>query len=82
MAKPTILMIGNYLSQPKHNRNIWNDLAERLAEDGWGVLTTSHQENQVLRLLDMLQTILFRRKQYALAQIDVFSGKAFVFAEL
>ena len=82
MAKPTILMIGNYLSQPKHNRNIWNDLSDRLAENAWGVLTTSRQENQFLRLLDMLQTILFRRKQYALAQIDVFSGKAFMFAEL
>ena len=80
MAKPTILMIGNYLSQPKHNRNIWHDLSERLAGEGWGVLTTSRQENQVLRLLDMLQTILFKRKQYALAQIDVFSGKAFIFA--
>lgn len=75
-------MIGNYLSQPRHNRNIWNDLSERLAENAWGVLTTSRQENQFLRLLDMLQTILFRRKQYALAQIDVFSGKAFMFAEL
>lgn len=80
MAKPTILMIGNYLSQPKHNRNIWNDLSERLAGAGWGVITTSRQENKVLRLLDMLQTILFKRKQYALAQIDVFSGAAFTFA--
>jgi len=75
-------MIGNYLSQPRHNRNIWNDLSERLAGDGWGVITTSRQENQLLRLLDMLQTILFRRKHYALAQIDVFSGRAFIFAEL
>ncbi len=80
MEKPTILMIGNYLSQPKHNRNIWNDLSERLAGAGWGVITTSRQENKVLRLLDMLQTILFKRKQYALAQIDVFSGAAFTFA--
>lgn len=82
MAKPTILMIGNYLSQPRHNRNVWNDLAERLAGDGWGILVTSRQENQALRLLDMLFTILVKRKQYALAQIDVFSGKAFIYAEL
>jgi hypothetical protein len=38
MRNPGLLMIGNYLSQPKHNRNIWNDLAERLAMNGWEVI--------------------------------------------
>jgi len=81
MRNPGLLMIGNYLSQPKHNRNIWNDLAERLAMNGWEVITTSRYENKALRLLDMLSKVLTQRKKYALAQIDVFSGTAFIFAE-
>jgi len=80
-SKQRILMIGNYLSSPRHNRNVWQALAERLTMVGWDVITTSSKESQFLRLLDMLADIIFRRKDYDLAQIDVFSGKAFIFAE-
>ena len=81
MTKPQILMIGNYLTSPRHNRNVWQALAERLRFMGWEVLITSTKESQFLRLLDMLTTILNKRHQYDLAQIDVFSGKAFIYAE-
>lgn len=74
-------MVGNYLSSPRHNRNVWHSLADRLPEVGWKVLTTSSQENQLLRLLDMLSTIYLKRYMYSIAQIDVFSGKAFAFAK-
>lgn len=74
-------MIGNYLASPRHNRNIWQSLSERLANAGWTVITTSDKENQLLRLLDMLCTVIKGRKKYALAQIDVFSGLAFTYAE-
>jgi glycosyltransferase involved in cell wall biosynthesis len=82
MDKMTLLMIGNYLSSPKHNRNVWHDLADRLVAIGWNVITTSSKEGQLPRLLDMLATVIKARKRYALAQIDVFSGRAFIFAEL
>lgn len=82
MAQPTILMIGNHLSTSLHNKNIWHYLAERLSETGWNVITTSSKENRVLRLFDMLLTILKRRREYHIAQIDVFSSKAFIYAHL
>jgi len=75
-------MIGNHLSTSLHNKNVWHYLAERLATSGWNVLTTSSKENQILRLLDMLCTIWNKRHQYEVAQIDVFSSKAFVYANL
>ena len=81
MAKPKILMIGNYLTSPRHNKNVWQALAEQLPSMGWDVLVTSTKESQILRLLDMLTTIVIKRHQYDLAQIDVFSGKAFIYAE-
>lgn len=82
MLQPKVLMISNYLSYPKHNKNVWHDLSERLSAVGWQVITTSSKENQLARLVDMLLTILLKRNQYSVAQIDVFSGQAFVFAEL
>lgn len=74
-------MIGNYLTSPRHNRNVWQALAERLPAMGWEVFTTSRRESKILRLLDMLATIVIKRNRYEIAQIDVFSGKAFIFAE-
>jgi len=75
-------MVGNYLPQPKYNKNIWQFLAERLSDNGWQVLTTSSIENQFIRLIDMLYSIWKHRHKYNLSQVDVFSGKAFLFAEL
>ena len=74
-------MIGNYLHSPNHNRNVWHDLADRLPELGWSVFTTSTRESPFLRLLDMLWSIWSKRNHYDIAQIDVFSGRAFTFAE-
>lgn len=77
-----ILLIGNYLSGPLKNQNIWQDLAQHLRECGYGVLTTSNKVNKILRLLDVLTTIWHYRKKYNIAQIDVFSGPAFIWAYL
>ena len=82
MPKGSVILIGNYLSSPRHNRNIWQDLAEKLADNDWDVITTSSRENQLLRLIDMLTTILREQSHYSIAQIDVFSGPAFIFAEM
>ncbi|MEL7625983.1 MAG: glycosyltransferase family 4 protein [Anaerolineaceae bacterium] len=77
-----LLFIGNFLPAPRHNKNVWHFLAEKLAETGWSVITTSNEEHQLLRLVDMLLTIWRERRSYQVAHIDVFSGKAFIFAQL
>lgn len=81
MSQKSILLIGNHLSTEHSNKNVWHYMAEKLSARGWQVITTSSQQNQALRLVDMLHTIYAQRREYALAQIDVFSGKAFIFAE-
>lgn len=80
--KPSILMIGNYLSTTRWNKNVWHYLAEKLSASGWTVLTTSSKEKKIPRLFDMLWTIWSKRGAYSIAQIDVFSGSAFLFAAL
>jgi glycosyltransferase involved in cell wall biosynthesis len=56
-------------------------LAERLSSAGWPVLTTSDKSARLSRLADMLTTVWRRRKNYTVAQVDVYSGPSFIWAE-
>lgn len=76
-----ILIIGNFLSSSGLNKTVCEDLASQLRGAGWGVLTTSRYPNRFRRLADMLWTVWRTRNQYAIAQVDVFSGPAFLWAE-
>lgn len=81
-VKDTLLFVGNFLPVPRYNKNVWHFLAEKLAETGWSVVTTSDKEQKLTRLLDMLHTIWKKRRAYQVAHIDVFSGKAFIYTIL
>ena len=78
----SILLIGNFLSERGGNRGISEELMTRLREIDWHVLYASDQPNKILRLLDMVFKAIMHRGQYQLAHIDVFSGPAFIFAEV
>lgn len=75
-----VLMVGYYLSGQRPYRTVSEDLADWLSDYGWTILLTSRHESRLLRLLDMLLTVWWQRKHYAVAHIDVFSGAAFVWA--
>ncbi len=77
-----VLIVGNFLSGANGSRGVCEELAQRLKARGWPVLTVSSQPGRVPRLWDMLHTVLSRRNAYAVAQVDVFSGPAFIWAEL
>src|SRR5579883_2396755 len=78
----TVLLVGNFLSASGGSRGVCEELALRLSGAGWTVFTTSSQPRRLLRLWDMLRTAYGRRLEYAVAQVDVYSGPAFVWAEL
>lgn len=77
-----ILMVGSHFSDSFHNTNAWQELADQLTSRGHDVLTTSGKNNKILRMSDMLYTIWSKRDQYQVAQVDVFSGQAFIWAYL
>jgi glycosyltransferase involved in cell wall biosynthesis len=79
--KRSVLIIGNFLSAAGGSRGVCEDLAERLANDGWKVVTASRKRPRLLRLADMVLTAIRHRHEYSVAQLDVFSGPAFVWAE-
>jgi glycosyltransferase involved in cell wall biosynthesis len=77
----TVLLVGNYLSAIGGSRSISEELAARLPSTGCAVVTTSFKPGRLGRLVDMTSTAWRRRDEYAVAQVDVFSGPAFVWAE-
>lgn len=82
-SNPGILLVGNFLSRTLGTRCVCEDLAERLDGAGWfRVLTTSARPGRVSRLLDMMFTVWRRQSEYGVAQVDVYSGPAFRWAEL
>jgi glycosyltransferase involved in cell wall biosynthesis len=80
--RPDLLLIGNFLSRSFGNRSVCEDLAVALETAGWSVLTTSSRRSRFARLLDFLFTVWWQRHRYNVAQVDVYSGLAFVWAEL
>ncbi len=79
-ATPRVLLVGNFLSRHLATRTVGEELAERLAAGGWPVAATSGMLPRLARLLDMQRTI-WSRGPFAVAQVDVYSGAAFLWAE-
>ena len=53
-----------------------------MRQAGWTVLTTSYKADRLQRLLDMVATTLAQRHLYSVAQLDVYSGPAFIWVEV
>ncbi|MGI5940306.1 MAG: glycosyltransferase family 4 protein [Thermoleophilia bacterium] len=79
--RPPLLMVGAFLSSSTGIRFVCEDLAAGLRSRGWPIITTSTVQNGGLRAADMLATTWSKRKHYQLAQLDVYSGRAFLWAE-
>jgi len=80
--RPPVLLVGNFLSASKGTRGVCEDLALGLKAAGWSVITTSARPDRLARLADFLLTIWRQRNQYQVAQVDVYSGPSFQWAEL
>jgi glycosyltransferase involved in cell wall biosynthesis len=78
--RPRLLLVGNFLAGGIPALS--EDLALALKSSGWSVLMTSNRAGRITRLLDYLVTVRRQRHRYDVAHVDVFSGFAFVWAEL
>lgn len=76
-----LLIVGNFLSSAGGTRSVAEELAGQLKARNWPVLTVSSKRNRVVRLLDMMWSAWHWRHRYDAAQVDVFSGPAFLWAE-
>ena len=81
-AKPPMLIVGVFHSSMLPGiRQVCEDLADRLPTMNWPVLTTSSSPGRISRVLGMITTICAKRHRYSVAQVDVFQGAAFIWAE-
>jgi glycosyltransferase involved in cell wall biosynthesis len=75
-----ILFVGTYLSKKRGSLCVSEKLANNLSLEGYSVLLTSRFENKILRFTDIIYTLFF--KSYDLLHIEVYSGQAFIIAEV
>jgi len=80
--KKTILFIGSFLSSKIGTKGIAESLSDLLGDQGWDAILVSSRPERVLRFLDILGTIWSQRREYHIAHVDVYSGWAFVWAEI
>ncbi len=77
-----VLLVGNFLSSRAQTaRQVCEDLAERLSAAGIATITTSSKAGRAERFIEMIATAWARRHEYDVAQVDVFSGLSFLWAE-
>ncbi|MGB5575739.1 MAG: glycosyltransferase family 4 protein [Thermoanaerobaculia bacterium] len=81
-SRPRLLLVGNFLSRQGQVPQLCEELADRFEIEGWSVLRTSSKPGKVARLAEMVVTAFRRRADFDLVQIDLFSGSAFVWAEI
>ncbi len=82
MNKKGILLVGVFLSPRPGTRSMDEELSLRLSAIGWKIIETSYQTSRAFRLVDMLYSAFVHRKEYQVANVSVFSGLAFFWAEM
>lgn len=75
-------MVGNFLSRHGLSRCACEELQARLSARGWTIHSASRIRARLPRLIDMCATVLRRAPASGVAYVDVFSGDAFLWAEL
>lgn len=76
------LLIGNFLSATRGTRGVCEDLAIQLRAAGWQVSTASNQPGRLRRLMEMISVTWRMRREYNVAQVDVYSNLSFIWAEI
>jgi len=80
MQRKRIVYIGNKLARKGGTVTSIETLGSFLQKEGYEVITSSSMQNKVLRLLDMLYTVLKSRKSASVVLIDTYSTQNFYFA--
>jgi glycosyltransferase involved in cell wall biosynthesis len=77
-----VLVISVFPSGPKARKSVCQDFADRLRESGWRVYTASAKTGRAARVFDMMRACWKYRGDFDAAYVEVFSGAAFLWAEM
>lgn len=78
---PRVLLVGDFSASRVGNRSVAEDLRDRLAAAGWQVTAASRAAGALRRVLGMLAAVVRARRRVDLVSVDVYSGRAFWWAE-
>ncbi|MCP8938416.1 glycosyltransferase family 4 protein [Alsobacter sp. SYSU M60028] len=81
MTQRKIILIGSFLSAVLKHRSVCEDLAEQLTARGWSVAAASRRAAPLGRLVDITKVVFAEGRSARVAQVDLFSGRAFLWAE-
>lgn len=76
-----VLLVGNFVPVTSSYGSVSQELAERLERTGWRVLRTTYRSQKIRKALDMVWTSWSQRNFYDVAHVEVYSGRAFMWAE-
>lgn len=80
--RKTALFVSNWFSVSSQKYSGYTlQLVSKLTGRGWNIISTSSRSHRLARALDMCFTVWRVRRRYDVAQIDVFSTSAFMWAE-
>lgn len=80
--RPSVLLIGNFLSNVAGVKSVSEEIAEQLRDSSdWRVRTTSSHQGRVRRFLDIFISVVIYQSTYEIVNIEVYSGLAFIWAE-
>lgn len=82
-AKPRLCFVGNMLGQ--HGKAVTTQgqvVSNLFADESFQTLCTSSRKNKIARLLDIVFTLLYKKKKIDVAIIEVYSGLSFVIADV
>lgn len=79
-ATPRVLFVGAALSEIRETRAVNEDLEARLRRAGWRTVAASSRRNPVARALHLVARVWTHRREYDVAYVDVYSGRAFLWA--
>ncbi len=78
---PRLFLVANFLSANGGSRSVMEDLADRLQTSVDRITCASHYRSGLMRGLHMAATALLKRREYDLAVVDLYSGRAFLWGE-
>lgn len=81
MAQRKIILIGSFLSGVLNHRSVCEDLANQLSLRGWSVASASTRADPFGRIVDITKVVFAEGRGARVAQVDLFSGRAFLWAE-